>query len=126
MLHRLPSPLPFVALIVVALAGCQTSELGVTSRFGTVYDTLPATTEEVTTAAYRALEEMDLTIIENEATGLDGVVVGLTARQTRVTINVDRVDDASSRIAIRVGTLGDEPMSITILERIKRRLGAQR
>jgi hypothetical protein len=124
MLHRLPSFL--LALALVALAGCQTGESGATSRFGTVYDTLPGTTEEVTNAAYHALDAMDLTIIENQATGLDGVVVGLTARQTRVTVNVDRVDDATSRVAIRVGTLGDEPMSITILERIKRRLGATR
>lgn len=109
-------------MLVAGLAACSTGQSGVSNRLGTITATLSASPQAVTEAGKETLEEMDLIIISSDATAVDGRVVARTARDDSVTIEVESAGDNVSDVGIRVGTFGDEAMSLTILEGIKQRL----
>lgn len=110
-------------VMVLGAAGCKTSEPGATNVFGTVNDTMAANPQEITAAAAEVLKDMELIIVENRATDLDGRVIARTAQDDRVKVDVERVNDEVSKVAIRVGTWGDEGTSLTIRQRIREKLG---
>ena len=111
-----------VAMVLAGLVGCSTGQSGVKNRFGTITATLPASPQEVTDAATQTIKAMDLILISSDATGVDGRVIARTARDDSVTIDVKATEEGGSNIDIRIGTFGNEAMSLTILDRIRQRL----
>jgi hypothetical protein len=109
--------------LTLGIVACETGEPGVKNSFGTLDDTMAASPQEITAAAAEVLKEMELIIVTNNATDLDGRVIARTAQDDRVKVDVERVNDEVSKVAIRVGTWGDEGMSMTIRERIRGKLG---
>ncbi len=107
-----------------ALVGCKTSEPGVKNTLGTYTTRVPAEPPEIADAAARALEDLDLVIITNSATALDGLVVGRTARDMKIQIDIKDEGDVS-QVGIRVGSFGDEATSQTILNKIRQNLQAR-
>ena len=76
----------------------------------------------VVAAAESALGEMDVVILGQSSSELDGVLTARTAQDKKVTIKVKRQTDKTSTVSIRVGTFGNEPLSRNILDRMKKRL----
>src|SRR5690606_7870252 len=113
MAHRMLSVLSTVVL--VALAGCSTSHHGASNRMGTIYASIAAPPARVAAAAEEVLQEMNIPIVSAASTDIDGKVVGESARDRRITINIDLKGDNASDVRIRHGAFGDENISITVL-----------
>ncbi len=115
--------LALLAMSLLLVGGCKTNEEGVTNRVGTIKATLAANPAAVTEAAKQVLEDLDLVIINASSTAIDGRVVARTAQDVKVRVDSERVGDNVSEVFIRVGTLGDTDLSLTILNEIKEELG---
>ena len=111
-----------VVLVSLVMGACTTPQPGVSNKMGTVTAKLNGAPQDVTEAARQTLEDMDLVIVSSGATGIDGKVVARSAQEVKVTVEVERAGENLSELSIRVGMLGDEDVSLSILEKIKRRL----
>ena len=101
------------------LAGCQTESPGTTYTVGSYSGMVDSTPDKVTQAARKAVEELKLLEINSSGTKVDGKVTAKTAQNDAVTIDVEKAGDNVSKVSIRVGTLGDEAMSKSIMDKIK-------
>lgn len=110
-----------VGLLLVV--GCKTDQPGVTNRLGTIKATLAAAPPAVTEAAKEVLEDMDLIIISSSSTSIDGRVIARTAQDVKVRVDSEKVGENVSEVFVRVGSLGDTDLGLTILEEIKEELG---
>lgn len=110
------------ALFLNSLVGCNTVVPGATYNFTTLEAMVPATPEEIAKAAQTVVEDMKLILVSADATGLDGLVVARTAQQKRVTIDIKHQTNKVSHIKIRVGTFGDQAISVMLLEKIQDQL----
>lgn len=115
--------LALLTLCFVVIGGCKTDQPGVTNRVGTIKATLAANPASVTEAAKEVLEDMDLIIISSNATAIDGRVIARTAQDVKVRVDSESVGENVSEVFIRVGTLGDKDLSMTILDEVKEELG---
>lgn len=111
-----------LTLAALLLTACSTSAPGVVNKGGTYETLLDGTTTKVTEAAKAAVADLKLKLVTSSATEIDGNVEALTANDTSVTVRVYRETERTSRLTIRVGTLGDQAMSMLLLEKIKARL----
>ncbi len=122
-MKRLTCYATHLAAALLLISGCSTSHPSASNRLGTVLAHLDAPPMKVTDAAVDVCKDMQLTLIESASTEIDGKVVARTAQGSRinVAVNLDGVD--ASRISIREGVFGDVHISLTLLERIEKKLG---
>jgi len=111
-----------MAFVLTMLVGCKIISPGVTYNVTWLEALISATPEEVTSAAKMVVEDMNLVLVSAESTGLDGRVVARTARKKLVTVTITRSARNISLIKIQVGRLGDESISLLVLEKIKERM----
>jgi hypothetical protein len=78
--------------------------------------------EETYLAAQRALKDLEFARIEEKKSGVDAELVSRTALDKRVQIKLKKVTDGLTKVHIRVGVIGDQELSLTILEKIKMEL----
>ncbi len=78
--------------------------------------------ESAVTASRRALDKMEFKIIEEKRDALTADFVARTALDKKVQIRVTKQGDETTMLRIRVGVFGDEALSMTLLNEIKRRL----
>ena len=89
---------------------------------GELESNLDAGLSEVMTAANGAVAELGLITINSNQDRLVGRITARTADDRRVEIRCDGVASYYTKVRIRVGVLGDEPLSIRVLDAIKARL----
>jgi hypothetical protein len=106
-------------LLVAAAAG---TGAGVAYVTGDTETTLDASPQAVVNATELAFKDLDLSIISKESSGLDGKVVGRTARDVKLTVVVKGESERVSKVSIRTGVFGDDPMQSRILEKIRQHL----
>ncbi len=112
-----------VLLFSSVASSCETSQVGVTNRFGTIQAKLATTPDRATAAAEEVLREMQMRMGEVESTAIDGRVEARTANDDQVVIRTKAGGPDVTEISIRVGTgLGDEALSLVILDRIRAKL----
>lgn len=111
-----------VVLIVTLFAGCKTVGPGMSYNFTSLDALIAANPEEVTEAAKSVVEDMNLILVSAESTGLDGRVIARTARQNKITIDITHQARNVTHVKVQVGRLGDESISMLILDKIKERL----
>ncbi|HEX7009578.1 MAG TPA: DUF3568 family protein [Phycisphaeraceae bacterium] len=111
-----------LALLICVVPACSTLAPGVKNQMGTIVAYVEGSPDQVTSAAEKALKEMSLTIDYNSATALDGRILAHTAQGTKVRIDVEQSGENISKTSIRVGSFGDEGVSMAILNRIKENL----
>lgn len=109
-----------MGLAGAAMTGCSTSRPGVKNYAGGYETSIAASPDKVVEAAKRACEDLKLLNIQGTATALDGQVTAGTAQGDEVDIEVKTAGDNVSTVHIRVGTVGDEGISMTILDKIKK------
>ena len=73
-------------------------------------------------AAQRALAKLEFARIEERQSGLDARLVHRTALDKRVEIRLKKVTDRLTKIEIRVGVVGDQELSLTLLDKIQAEL----
>ncbi|HTJ78301.1 MAG TPA: DUF3568 family protein [Rariglobus sp.] len=75
--------------------------------------------ESVDRAANRALDQLKFTKISESKDSLKAVLVARMSDDTKVEIKVLKVSEVLTKVEIRIGTFGDQALSMTILEKIK-------
>ncbi|MGD9691225.1 MAG: DUF3568 family protein [Phycisphaerales bacterium] len=117
-----------LALTTLPLAGCLAvaaaagAGVGVAYVNGAVETTLDANLERASKATERALDDLKITLISGQESGVDAHYKARTADDTSVTIKLQAETDKTSSISIRVGTFGDKNLSLQILDKIKSKL----
>ena len=121
-------PALFLALASIALPGCMLVVAGAAGAAGAIYidgefsGRLEASPKQVADASKRVLEDLDIKVQRCEASSIDGSVEGTSALEREIKIKIEREDETTSKIGIRVGTWGDEALSRQIYDKIKARL----
>ena len=75
--------------------------------------------ESVGRAANRAIDQLQFKKMSETRDSLTVVIKAHTADATTVEIKIVRVTDVLTKVVIRVGVLGDQALSATIMEKIK-------
>ena len=111
-----------VMTAMVSLPACQTSQPGVKSSYKSQWATVDGSTTKATEAAKDVLQDMKLQNISATSTAVDGTVVGYTADNTKISVDVQKVTDKTSQVSVYVGAMGDPDMGKDILARIQKEL----
>ena len=124
--------LPLLTVLPVALTGCIVAVAAVGAGIGIgaysysegeLTDEVPASPQKVVTAANAAFHDLQMTVISSESSVADGKVVAVTATEKKVKVEIKARSTAISKVSIRVGTWGDEALSVRIMDSIKAHLG---
>jgi hypothetical protein len=120
------------ALLVVAalpwLTGCVVVAAGAVGAGAVAYvrgeleSSVEADLDTAYAAAQRALEKLEFARIEQRKSGLDAQLVHRTALDKRVEIKLKKITDRLTKIEIRVGIVGDQELSLTLLDKIRAEL----
>ena len=121
-----------VVLLAVCATGCLLFAAGAAAGAGVagykygkgeLKSTEPASLDQTWDATLAAAQDISLPIVSQTKDALHGHLVSRTANDKKVDIDLKKVSDANTEVSIRVGTFGDEAMSHTILDAIRKRLG---
>ncbi len=109
-------------------AGCLFVAAGVAAGGAVVYvegelrDTLPARLDQAAAATEKALAALELRVDSAGRDGLSGQYIAHLADETRVVIQLHARGDKATKVGIRVGIVGDRPLSERILAAIRENL----
>ena len=108
--------------------GCMALLIGGAAGAGTVAYVAGElkSTEEVSLnrawkATQKAMNDLELAITSREKDAFNGQLIARGAGDRKIKVKLKRQSDTLTEIRIRVGILGDEPLSRHILEKIKKR-----
>lgn len=88
---------------------------------GAVVTNLDGDLDRVYRASQQAVADLQLAKITDRKSGVDAEIVSRTARDKKVVITLERVGNAT-KATIRVDLLGDQQLSLSVLDRIKAHL----
>lgn len=117
-----------LGLVLVNQAGCllvaAAAGTGATVAYvaGDVDAALDASPKAVVNATEKACKDLDLVVITKESTNLDGKIIARTARDVKMTVVIKGESDKLSRVSIRAGVFGDDPMQDRLLQKIRENL----
>lgn len=111
-----------LSLSFVAMGGCKTDQVGVTSTLGTYTTNVDAAPEKTTKATQKSLEQMKFLDIVANSTKIDGRVTAKTAQNDDVVVNIEQAGDNVSKVSVRIGGTGDASGSMKIIDKIKSNL----
>lgn len=75
--------------------------------------------DAVFAASQKALAQLEFANISNKKSSVDAQLVSRTALDKKVEITLQKVTDNSTKVMIRVGTFGDQTLSMSIMDKIK-------
>jgi hypothetical protein len=78
--------------------------------------------ENSVAAANRAVQQLEFATVSESRDGLLAIIVARNAADKKIEIKIENAGGALSKVGIRVGVFGDEPVSLAILEKIKANL----
>lgn len=113
--------LPFLSGCVVVAAGAVGAGAVAYVR-GQLEASLDHDLDAVFRASQRALSKMEFAKIDDHKSGVDAELVSRTALDKKVEIRLQKVTDRLTKVQIRVGLVGDQELSMVILEKIKAEL----
>ena len=115
-----------LAMIVVNSAGCFWLLVGAAAGAGGIIwvkgklqQELNVSLDEAHAASLKALKKLELPVIIDRKDKLTAKIESEFADGARVWIDIDSLSAKSSRIEVRVGTIGDEKRSREVLEEIQ-------
>jgi len=95
---------------------------GFTFLRGTLSGVLASAQPKVETATVAAMEELDFVAIDVVSDKLKGTVKARMADGTKVSVKIQADDFESTLVKIKVGTWGDQSISVQILRHIQKKL----
>ena len=110
--------LPLLTGCVVAVAGAAGAGAIAYVR-GELETSLDQNYNKVVESTRTALKELEFNKISESKDALEATLIYRTALDKKVTIKLNKVTDKTTKIGIRIGLIGDESLSISILEKIK-------
>lgn len=127
--HSLPRMLPLMLMALmfamIGATGCSSPQTGVKTSWGKLSAYLDAMPPQVIAAAEQVAEDMELKVESSASTQLDGRLVARTAQDKSIKVNVERYGDNISAITIKVGTWGDEKLSLEYFNAIQAKLAGR-
>ena len=113
--------LPFVSGCAVILAG--SAGAGTVAYIkGELQANLEAPLEKSIEATRSAVENLKFIKISEEVDKLTGEIIARTSQDEKITIQLNKVTENTTKISIRVGMFGDQTLSHSLLEEIKKEL----
>ncbi len=122
-------------LLILLILGLSGFGLGCTSTFkavdadpgftflrGTLSGVLASALPKVETATVAAMEELDFVAVDVVSDKLKGTVNARMADGTKVSVKIQADDFESTMVKIKVGTWGDQSISVQILRHIQKKL----
>jgi hypothetical protein len=106
-------------LLVAAAAG---TGAGVAYVRGDLDTSLDADAKRVADATERAMKALEINVVSKQADGLDGKIIGRTARDVKMTVVIKAESEKVSKVSIRAGVFGDDAMQDRLLAKIKQEL----
>lgn len=106
------------------LGGCVTVTPGAPGASAVAYSrgelqsSAPYNLDTTYASARQALADLQFLVIEDKKTLVDAELAARTATDKKVTIELERLTDSLTKVRIRVGLIGDEQLSMTILQKI--------
>ena len=82
----------------------------------------PTTVRLAVVAAVKALEELNIGVVRDESDHHHGQVEARTPSDRRIIIKTQDLGGGATKITIRVGQLGDEQLSTTIYQKMRRHM----
>lgn len=122
LLLALPAAAALVQSGCVAVVAAGAAGGGVAWYSGKLEANVEGDIDEVYRASQKALTQLEFAKISENKSAVDAQLVSRTALDKKVEITLGKATDKTTKIAIRVGVFGDEPLSMTILEKIKANL----
>jgi hypothetical protein len=125
--------LPVTVLVLIAalatalISGCvNVSGGGTAAKYAYLKGSLEATLEAGLDKAFRAsgdaVKDLQFAKISESKDALLAIVVARNAADKKIEIQLDKISDTLTKLKIKVGTIGDEELSVKILEKIKANL----
>lgn len=106
----------------IAVAAAGAAGAGVAWYSGKLESNLTDDLDAVFRASQEALADLEFAKISDQKTAIDAQLVSRTALDKKVEITLQKLSDDSTKVSIRVGLLGDESLSMAILDKIKANL----
>ena len=114
--------------LAAAMSGCVAVVAGAAGAGavawvrGELQATVDASFETTARAAKHAIEQLKFARVSENEDALMSTIVARTSDDKKVEIKVSKVADHAAKVQIRVGTFGDESVSLAILDKIKANL----
>ena len=108
---------PFISGCVVIAAGAGAGAVAYVR--GELDSSVEHDLDAVFKASQQALAKLEFAKINDHKSGVDARLVARTALDKRVEIKLTKVTDTLTKVQIRVGLIGDQDLSLMILEKIK-------
>ena len=89
---------------------------------GELRATVSGSYDATAAAASRAVQDLQFVKVSEQRDALTDIIVARTAADKKVEIKVEHLTQQATTVKIRVGLVGDESLSITVLDKIKARL----
>ena len=123
----------FLIALAFSTAGCLLFAAGAAAGAGVagykygkgeLKATEPAPLDRTWDATLAAAQDMSLPVVSQSKDTLQSHLISRTANDKKVDIDLKKLSDTTTEVSIRVGTFGDEAMSHTILDAIRKRLSS--
>jgi Protein of unknown function (DUF3568). len=118
----------FAASLLASLTGCVAVVAGAAGA-GTVAwvngrldATLESDFENVERATNKAIVDLQFAKISEKKDALEAFFVVRTAADKKIEIKVFKIVDKAAKVEIRVGVFGDQPLQLSVLDKIKSNL----
>lgn len=114
--------------LATLLSGCVVVAAGAAGAGAVAYvrgeleSNISRSVDDVFQATQRALGNLEFAKISEQKSAVDAVLVSRTALDKKIEIKLQRTGDKMTKVKIRVGLLGDETLSMTILDKINAEL----
>ena len=111
-----------LGVLAIVVAGCKTSQPGVTKTWNRLETLVEAQPQQVVDAANQTLTELDLKVLSSHSSKLGGEVIARTPDDKRITVSVAPRDNGLTELKVYTGYWGDSNMSQRVIENIKAKL----
>lgn len=120
--------IPLAAVMLALQPGCVAVVAGAAGA-GTVAwvngrldATLESGFENVVNATNKAITDLQFAKISEKKDALEAIFVVRTAADKKIDIKVFRIADTAAKVEIRVGVFGDQPLQMSVLDKIRTNL----
>jgi hypothetical protein len=119
---------PFAGVLLASLTGCVAVVAGAAGA-GTVAwvngrldATLESDFESVEKATNKAIVDLQFAKISEKKDALEAILVVRTAADKKIEIKIFKLVDKAAKVQIRVGVFGEQPLQMSVLDKIKANL----
>ncbi len=120
-------PLALAVLVLTFTSGCLAVAVGAGASAvawvrGELRTTVNGNFDKTVAAANKAVRQLEFVKISESKDALLAIIVARNAADKKIQIKIENVGGALTNVKIRVGIIGDEPVSLALLEKIRANL----